>query len=132
MAALQCVFNSRQDIRGVTYRATGPYYTGRVVELGDVAVIDTGNVMVSITSLPSTAVDDDCLTQFGRTLDEFDYIVLRSKTHFRAYFEPVAADILIIDTPDWGPADLTLLPYRHVPRAQTYPFHTAALPPRNP
>jgi len=107
----------------VTYRATGPYYTGRVVELGDVAVIDTGNAMVSLTSLPSTAVDDDCLTQFGRTLAEFDYIVLRSKTHFRAYFEAVAGDILIIDTPDWGPADLTLLPYRHVPRAQTYPFN---------
>ncbi len=107
----------------VTYRATGPYFTGRVVELGNTVVIDTGKAMVSLTSLPSTAVDDDCLTQFGRSLDDFDYVVLRSKTHFRAYFEPVSADILIVDTPDWGPADLTLLPYRRVPLDTTYPFN---------
>ncbi|MDS1138887.1 M81 family metallopeptidase [Pusillimonas sp. SM2304] len=110
----------------VSYRATGPYYTGRIVQLGNVAVIDTGKAMVSLTSLPSTAVDDDCLRQFGRSLDEFDYIVLRSKTHFRAFFEPVSADILIIDTPDWGPADLTLLPYRHVPVDTIYPFNAQA------
>lgn len=81
--------------------------------------------MESLTSLPSTAVDDDCLTRIGRSLDDFDYVVLRSKTYFRAFFEPASAAILIVDTPDWGPADLTLLPYRHVPRAHTYPFDAA-------
>jgi microcystin degradation protein MlrC len=106
----------------ITYRATGPYFTGRLVELGDTAVIDTGSVVVSITSVASTAVDDDCLTQFGQSLDQFDVIVLRSKTHFRAFFEGVSADILIVDTPDWGPADLTSLPYRHVPVDRIYPF----------
>src|SRR3546814_6040600 len=25
----------------------------------------------------------------------------------------LAAEIVIVDTPDWGPADLTTLPYRH-------------------
>jgi microcystin degradation protein MlrC len=104
------------------YRATGPYFTGRLVNLGPTAVIDTGEVVLSITSEPSTAVDDDCLTQFGMSLGDFDYIVLRSKTHFRAFFEPVAAEILIIDTPDWGPADLRTLPYRHVPVDRIYPF----------
>ena len=108
--------------RRVTYRATGPYFTGRTVELGETAVIDTGAVVVSLTSIPSSAVDDDCLTQFGQTLDQYDYVVLRSKTHFRAFFEPVAADIFIVDTPDWGPADLTSLPYRHVPVDRVYPF----------
>lgn len=109
----------------VTYRATGPFSTGRTVELGDTAVIDTGSAMVSLTSLPSTAVDDDCLTQFGRSLDEFDYVVLRSKTHFRAFFETASAAILIVDTPDWGPADLRTLPYRHVPVDRVYPFAEA-------
>ncbi|WP_031250107.1 M81 family metallopeptidase [Mesorhizobium sp. LNHC221B00] len=106
----------------VTYRATGPYKTGSTVELGVTAVIDTGSVIVSLTSLPTTAVDDDCLTQFGRTLDDFDYVVLRSKTHFRAFFEPAAAAILIVDTPDWGPADLHILPYKRVPLDRVYPF----------
>jgi microcystin degradation protein MlrC len=109
----------------VTYRATGPYFTGRTVELGETAVIDTGSVVVSLTSVPSTAVDDDCLTQFGQTLDQYDYVVLRSKTHFRAFFELVSAEILIVDTPDWGPADLKSLPYRHVPVDRVYPFAEA-------
>lgn len=106
----------------VTYRATGPYNTGSSVDLGDTAVIDTGSAIVSLTSFPVTAVNDDCLTQFGRMLDDFDYVVLRSKTHFRAFFEPAAAAILIVDTPDWGPADLHALPYRHVPLDRVYPF----------
>ena len=96
---------------------------GTVAQLGDVAVVDTGTAVVSLTTLPSTAVDDDCLTQFGHSLDDFDYVVLRSKTHFRAYFEPVSADILIVDTPDWGPADLRLLPYQHVPVNAVYPLN---------
>ncbi len=94
----------------------------RLVNLGPTAVIDTGEVVVSITSEPSTAVDDDCLTQFDMSIEDFDYIVLRSKTHFRAFFEPVAAEILIVDTPDWGPADLKTLPFRHVPVDRVYPF----------
>lgn len=110
----------------VSYRATGPYFTGRIVELGETAVIDTGAVVVSLTSVASSAVDDDCLTQFGQTLADYDYVVLRSKTHFRAFFESVSAEILIVDTPDWGPADLTSLPYRHVPTGQVYPFSDRA------
>jgi microcystin degradation protein MlrC len=30
-------------------------------------------------------------------------------------YEPIAARIVIVDTPDWGRADLRALPYRHVP-----------------
>jgi microcystin degradation protein MlrC len=110
----------------VRYRATGPYFTGRTVDLGPTALIRAGNVEVTVTSLPSTAVDDDCLTAFGRSIGDYDYIVLRSKTHFRAYFESRAAAILIIDTPDWGPADLTKLPYRHVRSDSVYPFAEGA------
>ncbi|WP_085028673.1 M81 family metallopeptidase [Ensifer aridi] len=109
----------------VSYRGTGPVGTGCMVELGDTAVVDTGSAMVSLTSISAYALDDDCLTQFGRALEEFDYVVLRSKTHFRAFFEPRAAAILIIDTPDWGPADLCTLPYKNVPLDLVYPFAEA-------
>ena len=30
-------------------------------------------------------------------------------------YEPIAGAILIVETPDWGPADLMGLPYRNVP-----------------
>lgn len=109
-----------------SYRATGPYYTGRLINLGDVVMIDTGFALISISSRPCVAVSDDCFTEFGLSTADFDYIVLRSKTHFRAVYEQIAAAIVIIDTPDWGPADLTTLHYEHVPLDRTYPFSEAA------
>jgi microcystin degradation protein MlrC len=108
------------------FSATGPYYTGRWTDLGNVVVIDTGYLVISLTSRPAVAVDGDGFTQFGMKIDDFDYILLRSKTHFRAFYEPVVAGIVIIDTPDWGPADLTTLDYVHVPRERTYPFSESA------
>ncbi len=109
-----------------SYHVTGPYYTGRLANLGNTVVIDAGFLVLSITSRQFVAVDEDCFTQFGMRASDFDFIVLRSKTHFRAAYESLAAAIVIIDTPDWGPADLTTLNYVHVARDRTYPFSDAA------
>ncbi|WP_419900346.1 M81 family metallopeptidase [Roseomonas sp. USHLN139] len=108
------------------YHTTGPYMQGRLVKLGLAAVLDVGGLMVSLVSRPTLTVDEDLFIQFGlRTLD-YRIIVLRSKTHFRAVYEPLAEAILIVDTPDWGPADLTTLPYRQLDRARIFPFSEAA------
>ncbi|EHL99470.1 MlrC [Acetobacteraceae bacterium AT-5844] len=104
------------------YRTTGPYMHGRLVRLGLAAVLDVGGLMVSIVSRPTLTVDEDLFIQFGlRTLD-YKIIVLRSKTHFRAVYEKLAEAIIIVDTPDWGPADLTTLPYRQIDREKIFPF----------
>lgn len=86
-----------------------------MLDLGLSAVIDNGRIAVIVTSHSATAVDTDPFGQCGLDLDEFDIIALRSKTHFRAAYEPIAGAILIVETPDWGPADLMGLPYRNVP-----------------
>ncbi|MGL4291655.1 MAG: M81 family metallopeptidase [Phreatobacter sp.] len=105
-----------------SYRTTGPYMHGRLVELGLAAVIAVNGSMVSVVSRPALTVDEDLFIQFGMQALDFDIIVLRSKTHFRAVYEKLAAEIIIVDTPDWGPADLTTLPYRHVPTERIFPF----------
>ncbi len=104
------------------FSATGAYYTGRWIDLGNVVVIDTGYLVISITSRPSVAVSEDCFLQFGLKASDYDFILLRSKTHFRAVYQSICAGIVIIDTPDWGPADLTTLNYVHVQKDRTYPF----------
>ena len=109
-----------------TFHVTGPYYTGRLANLGNAVVIDTGFMVLTLISRQFVAVDEDCFTQFGMQASDFDYIVLRSKTHFWAAYGPIAAAVIMIDTPDWGPADLTKLDYVNVPRARTYPFSDAA------
>jgi microcystin degradation protein MlrC len=79
-----------------------------------------------VISVCTSAIDLDALEQFGIDVAAQDIVLLRSKTHFRAVFEPLAAAIVIVDTPDWGPADLTLLPYRHAP-AGLFPLDRAAV-----
>jgi microcystin degradation protein MlrC len=105
-----------------SYRGTGAVRKDNHVRLGLCAEIDADGVVVTITSRVSTAIDLDPFIQFGLRIEDFDIVVLRSKTHFRAAYEPVAEDILIVDTPDWGPADLTNLPYRNVPVDTIFPF----------
>jgi microcystin degradation protein MlrC len=107
------------------YRVTGPHNNGTLIDLGMTAVIDTGAVWLSLTSITCTAIDEDCFSEFGKSATEFDYIILRSKTHFRAVYEKLAAAILIVDTPDWGTADLTHLPYRNIDRAAFHSRHDA-------
>jgi len=96
-----------------SYRGTGKMWNGYLINLGPTAVIDTGEIVVSIVSRYVFAIDLDPFTQFGFEVNDFDIVLLRSKTHFRAVYEPISEAILIVDTPDWGPADLTTLPYRN-------------------
>ena len=105
-----------------SYRGTGAVRQGSLVNLGPCAAIDVDGVVIIVTSDSHTAIDLDPFAQFALKVEDFEIVVLRSKTHFRAAYEPVSEEIIIVDTPDWGPADLTTLPYRHVPTDKTFPF----------
>ncbi len=125
LAGLPLLYTGYVKFAGpLRYKITGPYRNGETIDLGQAAVIDNDKIAVIVTSVSSSAVDTDPFTQCGLDIDEFDIIALRSKTHFRAAYEPIAGAILIVETPDWGPADLTTLPYRHAPPG-VYPITMA-------
>ena len=84
---------------------------GRPVDLGATAIIRVGNIVIWLISANLSAINLDPFEQFGMDHRDFDIVVLRSKTHFRAIWETEAAEIIIVDTPDWGPALLESLPY---------------------
>lgn len=92
---------------------------GRPVDLGATAVIRVGGIVVWLISANLSAINLDPFEQFGLDHRDFDIVVLRSKTHFRAVWRDEAAEIIIVDTPDWGPALLDTLPYE---RARTGVF----------
>ncbi|QEI06637.1 M81 family metallopeptidase [Pigmentiphaga aceris] len=104
------------------YRVSGTYMQGMPVDLGMTALLDIDGISVSVVSAFAFAVDGDAFTIFGQRPEDFDILVLRSKTHFRAFYEPLAAEILIVDTPDYGLAELRQLPYRHVDMQRNFPF----------
>ena len=97
----------------LTYRGTGAMRVGSEVRLGDAVLLDVRGIKISVTSLSQSAIDFDPFLQFGLDPADFDLVLLRSKTHFRAEWEGFAAAIVIVDTPDYGPADIPKLPYRH-------------------
>jgi microcystin degradation protein MlrC len=106
--------------RRLKFPISGPLKTGMVIDVGNAALLEIGGVLVSVISVQWSAIDMDCFTQFGLEPRDFDIILLRSKTHFRELYEPLSAEIVIIDTPDWGPAELSTLPYEYLP-AGVYP-----------
>jgi len=107
------------------YRVSGSMLQGMPVNLGQTALLDVSGIHVSVVTFPFFGVDSDAFTVFGQNLYDYTFIVLRSKTHFRQYYQDIAEEIVVIDTPDHGPADLTALPYQRLVKDKVYPFKSA-------
>ncbi len=108
-----------------SFNVSGRYQHGSFVDLGLTAFIQIGAIRVSVVSHFAFAVDGDPFFIFGEKPEDYDVILLRSKTHFRDYYEPMADRILVVDTPDLGPADVRLIPYRQLDTARAYPWSEA-------
>lgn len=108
-----------------SFNVSGRYQRGSFVDLGLTALLQIGAIRVSVVSHFAFAVDGDPFFIFGERPEDYDVILLRSKTHFRDYYEPMADRILVVDTPDLGPADVRLIPYRQLDTAKAYPWSDA-------
>ncbi len=104
-----------------SYIGTGPMSYGERQDLGLTAILQAGGIWVQITSQRHSLIDEDPITQFGRKTGEFKIIVSKSKTHFRAVYEKVAQEIIIVDAPAYSPVDLSVFQYKNVPRG-VYPI----------
>ena len=96
------VFEARPDS---TDRGCGAMRFDGTVCLGDTVMLNVKEAKISIANLPPSGIDFDPFLQFREAANDFDIILLRSKTHFRTAREEIAAGIVIVDTPDDGPAD---------------------------
>lgn len=108
-----------------SFNVSGRYQRGSFVDLGLTALLQIGAIRVSVVSHFAFAVDGDPFFIFGEQPEDYDVILLRSKTHFRDYYEPMADRILVVDTPDLGPADVRPIPYRQLDTAKAYPWSDA-------
>jgi len=104
-----------------SYMGTGPMTGGERQDLGLTAIVQAGGVWVQITSRRHSLIDEDPITQFGKKTSDFKIIVSKSKTHFRAVYEKVAQEIIIVDAPAYSPVDLSVFEYKNVPRG-VYPI----------
>lgn len=93
---------------------TGPMEHGRTEATGRTAVLRNGNITVVIAETAQSVNDPAWCALHGFDLTRIALFCTKAKNHFRAGFGELCEAIIDVDTPGPAPADLTLLPYRHV------------------
>ena len=94
------------------FEATGPYYGGGKIRLGAMALLTLENVKVVVASSKEQAADQAMFRHLGIEPSEHQILALKSSVHFRADFEPIASEVLLVASPGPNVADPSLLPYR--------------------
>ncbi len=100
-------------------------FLGRFGRFEHVAVLLFGdNNRVILTPLLHQVTDTRIFAPLGIKLEELDIIILKSRVHFRrGYAENnFAGAIFEVDAPGLGPADLTTVPYKNIPK-DLYPLN---------
>lgn len=89
-----------------------------------VVLVFSENNRVILTPQLMQVTDTRIFEPLGIDFDTLDIIVLKSRVHFRrGYHETgIAGAIFEVDAPGWGPADLTTLPYKNIPK-DIYPVY---------
>jgi microcystin degradation protein MlrC len=87
------------------FTGTGPFYLGTHMELGPMALLRTGGVRIAVASRKQQAADQAMFRQLGVEPAAARILVLKSTVHFRADFDALASEVLVV-------AVLRELPYR--------------------
>ncbi len=98
------------------FTVTGPMMTGLQMSLGPTAVLDTGRVEIVVSSGRYEPFDVGCFTHAGIDPSAKRYVLIKSRQHFRAGFEPIAKDIVLVAGPGVCTSDYSLLDFKHLKR----------------
>jgi microcystin degradation protein MlrC len=103
-----------EALSGGAVHATGPYYGGSRLALGPMACLRTGGVRVAVASNTVQMADRALFRAVGIEPEATPILGVKSSTHFRADFAPIAAEILVVTAPGAMPLDPAALPWRRI------------------
>ncbi len=103
------------------FTVTGPMATGTRVRMGRTAVLDTGAMQIVVSEGRSEPFDTGVFTHCGIDPRRKKYVLIKSRQHFRAGFEPIARHIVLCDGDGVTSSDLRLFTYRNR-RRPLFPF----------
>jgi microcystin degradation protein MlrC len=106
------------------FTVTGPMATGMRVRMGRTAVLDTGPMQIVVSERRTEPSDLGVFTHCGIDPRRKRFVLIKSRQHFRAGFEPIARHIVMCDGDGCTSSDLRLFTYRNRPRP-LYPFDPA-------
>jgi len=96
------------------FDATGPFYRGNRMQLGPMALLRIGGTRIVVASRKQQAADQAMLRHLGVEPAAQRILALKSSVHFRADFQPIAGEILIVAAPGANPVDHRALAYRRL------------------
>ena len=111
---VRCITDGEFDV-------TGPMATGTRVRMGRTAVLDTGPMQIVVSEGRSEPFDLGVFTHCGLDPRRKKYVLIKSRQHFRAGFEPIARHIVMCDGDGVTSSDLRLFTYTRR-RKPMYPF----------
>ena len=103
------------------FTVIGPMATGTRVRMGRTAVLDTGAMQIVVSEGRSEPFDLGVFTHCGIDPRRKKYVLIKSRQHFRAGFEPIARHIVLCDGDGVTSSDLRLFTYRNR-RRPLFPF----------
>jgi microcystin degradation protein MlrC len=105
---------------------SSPMWQGNKVNLGKSARLQTGNVDIIVCSVRSQTFDEQVFLLHGIDVLKYRVVGLKSSHHFRAAYTPIAKEIITVDSPGLGTADLSSFEYKKLNRP-IYPFDSVSL-----
>ncbi len=102
----------------VTKLGSGKFHTdgavagGRDVDVGLMALLTVGGVSIAVTSKRLQAYDQAGFRHLGIEPSQQKILGLKSTCHYRAEFEPLAEEVIVVLAPGYYLADPTLYPFK--------------------
>jgi microcystin degradation protein MlrC len=94
------------------FTGTGPMARGNPADLGPTALIRVSpGVRVIVVSRKMQALDQSLFTHLGVQPAEQRIVALKSSVHFRADFQPIASEVIVVAAPGPVVADPATLPF---------------------
>lgn len=104
-----------------TYLALGPRWRGVTHHLGPTAIFTVGGMEIVVASNRLQLTEVEAFTHADINPRERRVVVVKSMQHFRAAFEPIAADVVICDAGALASRDISKLPFTEL-RRPIYPL----------
>ena len=106
------------------YRITGPGMTGVEVSMGRTAVVACGGIHILLMERPTIEWDPSLYRSAGLEPMDADLVFVKSPSHFRVSYGPLAAELIMAETPGCTCCNMRRLQFRHATRP-LYPIDGA-------
>jgi len=104
------------------YKNKGKFLHGAEQNIGKtVVLIINRKIYLVITELRAMTADPELFISLGISLKEMKIIIVKSVSDFKANYEPLAKEIIMLDTPGPCSSNLLGLPFKNIKRPM-YPW----------